>query len=114
MSQSELLASIPLFACFEPDHLQTIARAAQSLSYQQADVIIREGERDRRLFVVLEGSVEVIKSYGDKQQRVLGELGAGSYFGEMALLNDEPRSATVVAKSDVVALCSGITRMVTS
>jgi CRP-like cAMP-binding protein len=105
MGKSELLANVPLFACLESEHLEAIARTAERLSYRQADVIIREGEQDSRLFVVLAGAVEVVKAYGAKQQRVLGELGPGSYFGEMALLNQEPRSATVVAKSDVEALC---------
>lgn len=105
MIESELLANIPLFSCFEHDHLQTVARQARRLPFRRAEVIIREGERDTRLFVVLRGTVEVIKSYGTKQQRCLGELGEGSFFGELALLDQEPRSATVVAKSDVETLC---------
>jgi CRP-like cAMP-binding protein len=105
MEESELLASIPLFSCFEPDHLQTVARHARRLPFHRAEVIIREGERDTRLFVVLRGTVEVFKCYGDKQQRSLGKLGVGSYFGEMALLDGEARSATVVASSDCETLC---------
>lgn len=105
MTEAELLATIPLFTCFEPDHLETLARQAQRLRYHVADVIVREGDRDARLFVVLSGTVEVFKSYGSQQQRCLGQLGQGSYFGELALLNDEVRSATVVARTDVETLC---------
>ena len=104
MSASELLANIPLLSGFDGSCLETIARKAHRLSFGRADVIIREGDSDARLYVVASGTVEVIKSYGAKQQRCLGEIGPGSYFGEMALLTGEARSATVVAKTEVDTL----------
>jgi len=68
-------------------------------------VIIREGERDGRLFIVLSGEVEVLKSLGRKAEKCLRKLGPQCYFGEMALIGDLIRSASVVATKDTKTLC---------
>jgi CRP-like cAMP-binding protein len=62
-------------------------------------VVIIEGERDRRLFVVVSGEVEVIKNLGGKNESSMGTLGPFSYFGEMSLIDDLVRSASVIAKT---------------
>jgi CRP-like cAMP-binding protein len=67
-------------------------------------VIIREGGRDRRLFIIISGEVEVIKGLGSKKERHLRTLGPHSYFGEMSLIDDLVRSASVVAKGDTQIL----------
>jgi CRP-like cAMP-binding protein len=68
--------------------------------FHEGDVIIREGDRDNRLFIVVSGEVEVKKNFGSKNETSLGTLGPLSYFGEMALIDDLVRSASVIAKKD--------------
>ena len=66
------------------------------------EVLVSAGQTGRELFVITEGTVTV-----SCQGRALAELGPGDFFGEIALLDDGPRTATVVAKTDVVAeVCS--------
>jgi len=63
-------------------------------------VIINEGAHGNKLFIIISGRAEAIKNLGGKNERVLGSFGPRSYFGEMALIDDLPRSASVVAKED--------------
>jgi len=78
--------------------LDRISLFAHDHFYHEGDMIIREGDRDRRLFIIVSGKVEVIKDLGGKNQRRLGNFGPYSYFGEMALIDELVRSASVIAK----------------
>jgi predicted RND superfamily exporter protein/CRP-like cAMP-binding protein len=70
------------------------------IEYQDGDMIVREGETGRDMFVILKGSVDVLKGEGDKQSFIV-TIGPGDAFGEMALLRKGFRSASVRAKGDV-------------
>lgn len=72
----------------------------QEKVFNKGDVIIREGEYGESFFRIVEGSVEVIINYQGEHEKKLAELGAGKYFGELAVLEAYPRSATVVALTD--------------
>jgi len=104
MEDAALLATVPLFASLDQPQIESIAATARRERFKGADVIIREGDRDSRLFVLAKGVVAVYKWWGDKHQRLLRQLGAGSWFGEMALLVAPHRTATVVAETDVELL----------
>jgi hypothetical protein len=69
------------------------------------DVIIGEGERDGSLYILINGKVDVVKGYRTKKAKRLRTLAAPCYFGEMALIDDMVRSATVVAREQVKVLC---------
>ena len=84
--------------------VERIASLAQSHVFQAGETIIREGDRDGRLFVVVSGEVEIIKALGKKNERYVRTLGPLSYFGEMALIDDLVRSASVVAKGETDVL----------
>lgn len=93
---STRLASVPIFAGCSKRELGIIARASKEVRHKEGTVIAREGERGIGLFLILEGQCNV--TIGGKTK---ARLGPGDFFGEVALLDGGPRTATVTATSDV-------------
>jgi CRP-like cAMP-binding protein/CheY-like chemotaxis protein len=95
---SALLASLPLFRSLTRDQLHGLVARATERVYPAGHVLIRQGEPPDNLFVVLSGRVRVVETAPDSPlvELLLGELGRGEVFGEMGILCDRPRSATVV------------------
>ena len=100
----EYLSRVSIFALMKKDDLKRIAALAQEYFYQKGDVIIREGDRDGRLFVIVNGMVDVVKGLGSENEKRLATLGPYSYFGEMALIDDLVRSASVKANEETQLL----------
>ena len=92
----DLLKNVPLFAGCSKTELQRIASLADELDLGDGATLIREGERGREFIVIAEGTVKVTRN--GKQLR---DLGAGDFIGEIALVADVPRTATVTATSPV-------------
>ena len=95
------LKRVPLFENLNLDQLDAVLRLARDATFVPGEVIVREGDPGGELFLLLEGSAEAWLDYRGDQPRQLSTMRAGSYFGEMAILDDEPRSATVVAHDAV-------------
>ena len=95
-AKTDLLKNVPLFAGCSKSELQKIASLADELDLGEGATLIREGERGREFIVIAEGTVRVTRN--GKQLR---ELGAGDFIGEIALVADVPRTATVTATSPV-------------
>ena len=95
-AKTDLLKNVPLFAGCSKTELQRIASLADELDLGEGATLIREGERGREFIVIAEGTVKVTRN--GKQLR---ELGAGAFIGEIALVADVPRTATVTATSPV-------------
>ena len=93
------LSRVPLFAGVEPRHLERLARQFRDRSFPEGAVVTREGEPGVGFFVVVEGSASV--SIGGETRATIGP---GDSFGEMALLDEGPRSATIVAATDLRCL----------
>jgi len=93
------LGQMPLFADLPERQLRRIARLAILAEFREGTVIVREGTRAHSFFVVLDGRARV-----ERGGVVTASLVAGDGFGEMALLDGEPRSVSVVAETDVAAL----------
>lgn len=90
------LAQVPIFSECTKRELTIIGRAAKEVSHREGTVIAREGERGVGLFLILEGQCKV--SIGGKTK---AKLGPGDFFGEVALLDGGPRTATVTALTPV-------------
>jgi Na+:H+ antiporter len=93
----ELLARVPIFEDLSPEHFGRIADALVPRTALPGEVIIKQGERGRSLFLIARGVVAVLISQAGGPPRRVASLHAGDFFGEMALLSDAPRNATVQA-----------------
>ena len=102
-----ILDSVKLFSKLNKPDKEKICDSFTISTFRKGEKIMREGERGDLFYIVKEGTAKVSVS-----EQEVGELQAGSYFGEMALLDDEVRKATVTATSDVD--CFVLTRSVFS
>ena len=94
----DLIALVPLFSGLPEIALDKIAQRARPVNYLEGDTIIGTGEHGDALYVISRGRLEALLKHGDEETK-LGELGAGDFFGEMALLGDSVRKADVRAIS---------------
>ena len=95
----ELLKRTPLFAGCTKSELRELAKTADELDLREGTVLIREGRPGREFFVLIDGTAEVTK-----QGKKIADLGPGDWLGEIALITDSPRTATVTATSPVDVL----------
>ena len=100
---AELLMEVGLFSRCTKRERQTIARHAQAADLPAGTDLVREGEPGDALFLILEGEAMVLR-----EGHEVGHVGPGSHFGELAILDGAPRSATVVATTDVKVAVLGI------
>jgi CRP/FNR family transcriptional regulator, cyclic AMP receptor protein len=95
----DLLKRVPLFAGCSKKELEALALVADEIDLSQGAKLTREGQPGREFFVLIEGTVDVIQG-GEE----IARLGAGDWFGEIALLTKASRTATVTASSPVRVL----------
>jgi CRP-like cAMP-binding protein len=95
----DLLADVPLFRSLPKKQLQAIARVADEVDVDAGAVLAKQGEQGSAFYVIVTGQATVRRN-----GRKLAMLGAGDFFGEMSLLDQEPRSATVAMDTDGVLL----------
>ena len=88
-----------LFSGFEEGDIVKLLKAYGSEQAKRGDIIFKEGEEGSKLYFLVSGRVKIGKSLGDEEE-VLAILEPGSCFGEMALIDQSPRSATVTAETD--------------
>jgi signal transduction histidine kinase len=98
---AQQLAAIPLFASLPADELVAVAERGQLRSLPSSSTVVQQGDTADALYVLLDGSARVYKRHPDGEETQLAEQHAGSYFGELALLDGQPRSAWVVTTSPV-------------
>jgi CRP-like cAMP-binding protein len=94
----KLLSRVNLFRSLNQKQIAQLARSATMQTYQPGQVIVAQGESGRGLYVLASGRAEVRKESRAQESVALNLLGPGQVFGEMALLDDAQRSASVVAQ----------------
>ena len=101
----DFLKSISLFEDLKTGEILRLERTLHKRHYRKGEVIFNEGEPGAALYIVKEGEVEIVINY-DTEPIILTKLSSGMFFGEIALFDETPRSATVVAskESEIIAL----------
>jgi len=105
-TEVQSLRQVSMFREIDPARLKLLAFTSDRLSYEKGDVLFRQHEVSDSTYVIVEGKVDVWISAARDRIKV-AELGAGEIVGEMGVLCDKPRSATIEAASHVVALKIG-------
>ena len=108
MSDADMLAGIWLFSGVGKEDLQKLAAFAFTKTYAPGDTIIEEGRTGNGLYVIASGKVDVVKGLNTERAHHVATLGPGEFFGEMALLGEWPRTASVRAVEETE--CIGIDR----
>ncbi len=102
----EFLKEFPLFADLTPNTLAEVADQMMVHEAQTGDMVIRQGDAGDLFYLIRSGSVDVLINDGTEDQKV-AELKQGQYFGEAALITDEPRNATIIAREPTVFYALG-------
>ena len=99
----EVLRSIPLFAKIEPAKLKLLAFTSEQVEYMVGDVLFHQGDAGDAAYIVLEGNADILVDTPQGPVRV-AQLGKNDIVGEIAILCDVPRTATVAAASRLLTL----------
>jgi CRP/FNR family cyclic AMP-dependent transcriptional regulator len=101
-----VLKSVPMFASFSQDQLHALAPMVARRSAPRGMAIMHEGDPIDSLYIVLSGRLKVMMGEADGKETILSIIGPGEFFGEMGMIDDLPRSASVVAieTSELLAL----------
>ncbi len=110
MSTADELRRIWLFEGLTEDQLNSLSPFTYRKNFGPGELIVEEGHTGNGLYLIISGNVEAVKGLGTERQQIVNKLGAGEVFGEMALLGEWPRTATVRAVDNVE--CLGIDRWV--
>lgn len=96
--KTELLKGVDLFSALDDQQLDTIAAMGIEKAYKKGDIILMEDDNtNQSFFLIVKGEVKVVLTAEDGREAILASLKEGDFFGEMSLLDGEPRSATVRA-----------------
>jgi CRP-like cAMP-binding protein len=98
LSETEILAKVPLFAGLPEVELARLSKLLRARRYARAEVIFLEGDEGTSLCLIAEGRIRIQLTGADGREVVLNVYGPGEIFGELALLDGEPRSADAIAQ----------------
>jgi CRP/FNR family transcriptional regulator, cyclic AMP receptor protein len=104
MDDQELLRTVPIFSELADSDISSLAKLSSRRRYPKDTVVFFENEEGDSFFMILEGRIKVTILGDDGREVILSMLGPGDFFGEMALLDNEPRSATAIAVEETELL----------
>ena len=110
MSTLDVLGQVWLFSGLDQQQLEAVSSFTFQKSFGPGELIVEEGRTGNGMYAIISGNVEAVKALGTEHERTVNRLGAGEVFGEMALLGEWPRTASVRAVDQVE--CLGIDRWV--
>lgn len=99
MTREDFLSKVPLFSNCTPVEIAAIAAVAQEHSFETGQIIVTQGTPGQAFYMILTGRVEIFRD-----ENSLGAFGPGDFFGEMSLLDQAPRSATIRALEPTTCL----------
>jgi CRP/FNR family cyclic AMP-dependent transcriptional regulator len=97
MVSTAVLKAVPLFASFPEDQLRMLTSVVTRKSLPRSSTVMASGDATDSLYIVLSGRLKVMMSDAEGKEVILSILGPGEFFGEMGLIDDAPRSASVVS-----------------
>jgi CRP/FNR family transcriptional regulator len=102
----ELIGGLPLFATLTGEELADVAAVAEALHFGQGGTVLREGDYSNSCYIITAGHAAAVREHRDGRAITLAHFGPGDLFGELAMLDDQRRSATVKAldELDVIAI----------
>src|SRR6185436_18434114 len=103
--ERELLRTVPIFSELSDDDIERMAKLAVRRRYPKDTVVFFENEEGDFFFNIIDGRIKVTIIGDDGREVILSVLGPGDFFGEMALLDNEPRSASAIAAEETQLLC---------
>jgi len=110
VSTMDVLRQVWLFSGLDEQQLEAVSSFTFQKSFGPGELIVEEGRTGNGMYAIISGNVEAVKALGTEHERTVNRLGTGEVFGEMALLGEWPRTATVRAVDEVE--CLGIDRWV--
>ncbi len=102
LQESDCLRKVPLFKALEPAKLKLLAFTSEMMVFQPGETVFKAGESGDCAYVLTEGEIEILSS--TDASAVVGVLQRNQIFGELALINDEPRGATLRARGEVTVM----------
>jgi CRP/FNR family cyclic AMP-dependent transcriptional regulator len=107
-----VLKSVPMFASFTPEELRALATMVMRRSVPRGSAVMHEGDPVDSLYIVISGRLKVMMGEADGKETILSILGPGEFFGEMGLIDDNPRSASVraIEPCELLAVSKGAFR----
>jgi len=103
-SEVETLRTIPMFRTIEPGKLKLLAFISERMTFRPGEIMCTQGEAGDSAFIILDGQGDVLVDTGGGDRRKVAEIKKNDVVGEMSLLCDSPRTATVAAASEITAL----------
>jgi len=99
-----ILQKVPLFQALTRSELKKVSKIIHERMYSKGESLFRMGDPGAAMFIVRAGQINITMPRGDEPELILASLGPGAFLGELALLDDSPRSASAVAPTETMAL----------
>lgn len=98
MNERDILQTVPIFSCLEESERATLCERAIRKRIPKNAILLNQGDTTDSLYIILSGKVKTIIEDENGKEIILSISGVGEYFGEMAMIDEEPRSATIMTK----------------